>query len=93
MAMNEAELNDDCLQQTEMEANRIRELSDTGRAIFNIQNSKNQINYRHNQGHRDIDESFDQYISDFTDYVKIPSENHPFFQVHQQQFRNEIAKF
>ena len=41
MAMNEAELNTDRLQQAETEANPIRELSDTGRSIFNEQNAIN----------------------------------------------------
>ena len=57
------------------------------------QNATNQLHYRHNQGPRDIGESFAQYISDFTDDVKMPLENHPFVQAQQQQFRNEIAKF
>ena len=61
--------------------------------MFNEKNLTNQIYYRHNQGPRDIDESFSQYISDFTDDVKMTLENHPFVQAQQQKFRNEIAKF
>ena len=78
---------------SEMEAARVSALTDADRAIFNERNRANQVNYRHNQGPRDIDESFAQYISDFTNDVKMPLENHPFVQEQQQQFRDEMAKF
>ena len=93
MAIREAELNAACLQQAETEANSIMELSYTGRAIFNEQNATNQLHYKHNQGPRDKNESFAHYMSDFTDDLKIPFENHTFVQAQQQKFRNEIAKF
>ena len=55
-------------------------MSDTAIAILNEQNATNQLHYRHNHGPRDIYESFAQYISGFTDDVKMPLENHPFIQ-------------
>ena len=78
MAIIEAELNTARLQHAKTEVNSVRELSDTGRAIFNEQNTTNQLHYRQNQGPRYIDESVAHYISDFTDDVKMPLENHPF---------------
>ena len=49
MAIIEAELNTARLQHAKTEVNRVRELSDTGRAIFNEQNTTNQLRYIHNQ--------------------------------------------
>ena len=93
MSINEAELNAAGLQQAETKSNRIRTLNGTGRDIFNEPDVTNKLHYRHNQGSRDIYESFAKYIYDFYDDVKMPLENHPFVQAQQQQFRNEIANF
>ena len=75
MAMNKDELNAARFQKSGTEANRIRELSDTWSDIYNEQNLTNKLHYRQNKDHRDLDESFAHYISDFTDYVKMPLEN------------------